>query len=199
MSLQDKIAPQAEHSKIISYRDLVVWSRAMDLVEACYKLTKQLPQSEIYGLSSQIRRAAVSVPANIAEGHERRNLGEYLQHLSIANGSLKELETHLLIGGGQEGATSFDDVPGKCQVVLDSPARAISGQCAKAPSLIDCQCATGRRNQDRIQWPRIVEELALARFAAAWFRNDRHSLLPISKGPHALLDRIARASRLPRA
>jgi len=71
----------------------------MDLVEACYRLTKNLPQSEIYGLSSQIRRAAVSIPANIAEGHGRRSLGEYTQHLSIANGSLKELETHLMIAG----------------------------------------------------------------------------------------------------
>jgi four helix bundle protein len=63
------------------------------------KLTKRITQSEIYGLTSQIRRAAVSIPANIAEGHGRRHLGEYIQHLSIANGSLKELETHLLIAG----------------------------------------------------------------------------------------------------
>ena len=97
VSSEGKMMGPAEQPKIVSYRDLVVWTRAMDLVEACYKLTKQLPQSEIYGLSSQIRRAAVSVPANIAEGHGRRNPGEYLQHLSIANGSLKELETHLLI------------------------------------------------------------------------------------------------------
>src|ERR1700676_5001621 len=99
MSSDGKIAGSLQRPKVISYRDLIVWTRAMDLVEACYKLTRQLPQSEIYGLSSQIRRAAVSVPANIAEGHGRRNLGEYLQHLSIANGSLKELETHLLIAG----------------------------------------------------------------------------------------------------
>jgi four helix bundle protein len=97
MSSEGKSTGPAQQPKITSYRDLFVWTRAMDLVEACYKLTKELPQSEIYGLSSQIRRAAVSIPANIAEGHGRRNLGEYLQHLSIANGSLKELETHLLI------------------------------------------------------------------------------------------------------
>lgn len=77
----------------------MVWVRAMDLVEVCYKLSMQFPQSEIYGLTSQTRRAAVSIPANIAEGHGRKNLGEYLQHLSISNGSLKELETHLLIAG----------------------------------------------------------------------------------------------------
>lgn len=80
-----------------SYRDLKVWDKAMDLVVESYKLTSQLPKSEIYGLSSQIQRAAVSVPANIAEGHGRDHLGDYLRHLSFANASLKELETHLLI------------------------------------------------------------------------------------------------------
>ena len=86
-----------EKREIANYRDLLVWSRARDLVEVCYKLSARFPQSEMYGLTSQLRRAAVSVPANIAEGHGRRNLGEYMQHLSIANGSLKEVETHLLI------------------------------------------------------------------------------------------------------
>ena len=97
MSMQSNILPQIERTKITSYRDLVVWARAMDIVEMCYKLSKQIPQSEIYGLTIQIRRAAVSIPANIAEGHGRKTLGEYIQHLSVANGSLKELETHLLI------------------------------------------------------------------------------------------------------
>ena len=83
--------------QVNSYRDLRVWQQAMDLVEECYQLTKKLPSTKIYGLVSQIQRAAVSIPANIAEGKGRANLGEYLYHLSVANGSLMELETHILI------------------------------------------------------------------------------------------------------
>ena len=80
-----------------SYRDLLVWQKAVDLVADCYGVAKQLPRSEIYGLVTQLQRAAVSIPANIAEGHGREHLGDYLRHLSIANGSLMELETHILI------------------------------------------------------------------------------------------------------
>ncbi|MGH9433421.1 MAG: four helix bundle protein [Terriglobia bacterium] len=79
------------------YKDLKVWARAMSLVEESYKLTKLLAKNEEYGLAAQIRRAAVSIPANIAEGHGREHLGDYLHHLSVANGSLMELETHFLI------------------------------------------------------------------------------------------------------
>ncbi|WP_324282947.1 four helix bundle protein [Cyanobacterium aponinum UTEX 3221] len=82
-----------------SYRDLTVWQKSMDLVVICYQLTSQFPKTEIYGLSSQIQRAAVSIPANIAEGKGRNHLGDYIRHLSMANGSLKELETHLMIVG----------------------------------------------------------------------------------------------------
>ncbi|AFZ55397.1 four helix bundle protein [Cyanobacterium aponinum] len=82
-----------------SYRDLTVWQKSMDLVVICYQLTSQFPKTEIYGLSSQIQRAAVSIPANIAEGKGRNHLGDYIRHLSMANGSLKELETHLMIIG----------------------------------------------------------------------------------------------------
>ncbi|WP_342597657.1 four helix bundle protein [Cyanobacterium aponinum UTEX 3222] len=82
-----------------SYRDLTVWQKSMDLVVICYQLTSLFPKTEIYGLSNQIQRAAVLILANIAEGKGRNHLGDYIRHLSMANGSLKELETHLMIVG----------------------------------------------------------------------------------------------------
>jgi four helix bundle protein len=78
-----------------SFRDLRVWHATMDLMDIVYELTRTIPKSEVYGLSSQIQRAAVSVPANIAEGHTRHNLREYLHFLSIARSSLAEVETYL--------------------------------------------------------------------------------------------------------
>jgi four helix bundle protein len=82
---------------INSYRDLRVWQDAMTLAESCYRLTRQFPRDEVFGLTSQIRRAAGSIPANIAEGHGRENTGSFVQHLRISQGSLKEMETHLLL------------------------------------------------------------------------------------------------------
>src|SRR6266850_5911802 len=82
---------------IRDYRDLEVWQKAMDLVADCYTVTKQFPREELYGLTAQLRRSAVSVPSNIAEGRGRRGIGGFLYHLSVANGSLVELETQLLI------------------------------------------------------------------------------------------------------
>jgi four helix bundle protein len=67
----------------------------MTLAETCYRLTGQFPRDELFGLTSQVRRAAASVPANIAEGHGRENTGNFIQHLRISQGSLKEMETHL--------------------------------------------------------------------------------------------------------
>ena len=77
------------------FRELRVWQQGMDLVEAVYRATEGFPKHEVYGLARQLRRAAVSVPANIAEGHCREHLKEYLNFLSIAQGSLAELETEL--------------------------------------------------------------------------------------------------------
>jgi len=83
---------------IQSHKDLRVWREAMDLAEACYLLSAHFPRDEAYGLTAQARRSAVSIPANIAEGYGRENKGSYVQFLKVAQGSLKELETHLLLG-----------------------------------------------------------------------------------------------------
>lgn len=80
-----------------SHRDLLVWQKAMDLVTECYSAARKFPWNERFGLTSQLQRAAVSVPANIAEGRGRGATGAYLNHLSIASGSLAELDTHLVL------------------------------------------------------------------------------------------------------
>lgn len=82
-----------------NYSELVAWQKAMDLVERIYAATKKFPKEELYGLTSQIRRAAVSIPSNIAEGQGRKSTKEFLHHLSIAYGSLREVETQVLIAG----------------------------------------------------------------------------------------------------
>jgi four helix bundle protein len=82
---------------IRSYRDLKVWQLAMNLAEAAYRLAQTMPATEIYGLTSQIRRSAASVPANIAEGYGRESAGSYVHFLKTARGSLRELETHILL------------------------------------------------------------------------------------------------------
>jgi four helix bundle protein len=84
-------------SPISSYRDLRVWQIAIELAVDCYATTRAFPQSELYGLTSQVRRSATSIAANISEGYGRDNKGSYLQFLRIAQGSLKELETHVII------------------------------------------------------------------------------------------------------
>lgn len=83
--------------EIRSYKDLIVWQKAMDLVALVYQATKRFPREETYGLSSQLRRAAVSVPSNIAEGQARQSTAEFRNFLSVARGSLAEVETQLLI------------------------------------------------------------------------------------------------------
>jgi four helix bundle protein len=84
-------------NEIRSYQDLKVWQEGMNLAEACYEITMTFPKAELYGMTSQIRRASASIPANIAEGYGREYRSEYIQFLRIAQGSLKELETHLLL------------------------------------------------------------------------------------------------------
>ncbi len=85
-----------------SYKELEVWQKAMLLVGAIYRITDGFPKDERFGLTQQMRRAAISIPANIAEGYGRKHRGDYLHHLSISTGSLYELDTHtdiaLLLG-----------------------------------------------------------------------------------------------------
>lgn len=83
----------------VSYRDLKVWQRAIDLAETCYEATRVFPREEAYGLTSQMRRCSVSIAANIAEGYGRDSDGSFVQFLRIAQGSLKELETHVIVSG----------------------------------------------------------------------------------------------------
>jgi four helix bundle protein len=78
-----------------SYQELEVWKVAMDLAAECYRVTQAFPSDELFGMTSQIRRSAASIPANIAEGQGQEHTKDFLNHLSIARGSLKELETHL--------------------------------------------------------------------------------------------------------
>jgi four helix bundle protein len=82
-------------ASIESHRDLIVWRKSMDLAVAAYRLTGSFPVDERYGLTSQIRRSCASIPANIAEGYGRESAGAYAQQLKVAQGSLKEFETHV--------------------------------------------------------------------------------------------------------
>jgi four helix bundle protein len=86
-----------DRAAVRSYRELVAWQRSMDLVEVVYAATRSGPKEEAYGFTSQIRRAVVSVPSNIAEGQGRSSTREFLHHLSIAYGSLLEVETQALV------------------------------------------------------------------------------------------------------
>jgi four helix bundle protein len=78
---------------ITSFKDLIVWQKSMDLIELIYQVTEKLPSKENFGLISQMQRASISIPSNIAEGYGRQSSGSYGQFLSIARGSLFELET----------------------------------------------------------------------------------------------------------
>ena len=84
-------------SEIKDFKDLKIWEKGMIIAERCYSLTKKFPKEETYGMTQQIRRSSVSIPANIAEGYGRRSSGDYSRFLNIAQDSVNELETHLLL------------------------------------------------------------------------------------------------------
>jgi four helix bundle protein len=94
-----QLAAGEDRMTITNYQDLIAWQKAMDLVVLLYRLTAGFPQEERFGLTAQMRRAAVSIPSNIAEGQGRRSDGIFKQHLSIAHGSIRELETQTLLSG----------------------------------------------------------------------------------------------------
>ncbi len=93
------------------YKDLLVWQKSMDLVVSVYTLTRSFPPFEVYGLSSQMQRAAVSIPSNIAEGFERGTAGEFARFLSIASGSVAELETQIVIAKRLGHIQDVDQTP----------------------------------------------------------------------------------------
>ena len=94
--------------EIKNHKDLEVWKKSMDLVSNIYKITESFPNKELYGLTNQIRRAAVSVPSNIAEGAARNSKKEFIQFLYIALGSLSELETQIIIANRLEYLNNLD-------------------------------------------------------------------------------------------
>ena len=104
---------------IRSYRDLRVWQRGMDLVAEVYEVTREFPQEERFGLTSQMRRSAISVPSNIAEGFGRESNGDFARFLRVAQGSLKELETQLLVSQRLDmlAADDADATLGKCDEI----------------------------------------------------------------------------------
>ncbi len=110
---------------VSSYRQLVVWQKAIELVLEIYRATQDFPKEEMYGLTSQLRRAAVSVPSNIAEGQGRFSTGEFKQFLGHAKGSLFELQTQVVIG--QKLGYLKDKVAGRLVEASDEVGRMLSG------------------------------------------------------------------------
>lgn len=113
------------NKKIVSHKDLLVWQKAMDLVSVIYTLTRNFPKDEIYGLSSQLKRAAISIPSNIAEGRIRSGTKEFLHFLRIALGSVAELDTQLEIARREKfiSETRYTEVMNR----VDEIGRMLSG------------------------------------------------------------------------
>lgn len=104
--------------KINSFKDLLVWQKAMDISVELYKLTANFPQYEVHGLTNQIRRASNSISLNIAEGHGQRSTKSYINHLNISRGSLSELESGLLLGI-RLGFTSEEECTGIFELISE--------------------------------------------------------------------------------
>ena len=109
---------------IRNYADLIAWQKAMALAESVYKTTSNMPREELYGLTSQMRRAAVSIPSNIAEGEGRRTHGEFLHMLSISYGSLRELETQTVLAN-------------RLHFIQDNDARTVMEECGEVGRLLN--------------------------------------------------------------
>jgi len=101
---------------IESYQDLQTWKLGMEIAVECYQVTRSFPREELFGLTSQIRRASSSIPSNIAEGYGRESTRDYIRFLQIAQGSLKETETHLILSTKVSLSTShrIDPILDKC-------------------------------------------------------------------------------------
>lgn len=108
-----------------SYRDLEVWKLTMDLASQAIEVTRAFPSDERFGLASQLRRSAVSVPSNIAEGWGRGNTGDYIRFLRISNGSLKELETQILLS--QRAGYMTDELATGMLAICDRAGRMLRG------------------------------------------------------------------------
>lgn len=105
------------NESIKNHKDLNVWKKSMDLVTSIYKSTRTFPQEELYGLTSQMRRASVSIPSNIAEGAARNSKKEFMQFLYISLGSLSELETQLLIANNLNYLQDIDQITERIGIV----------------------------------------------------------------------------------
>lgn len=114
---------QTKHTKVKSYKELIVWQKAMELSLSVYRLTDKFPKSEQFGLINQIRRAVVSIPSNIAEGWARKGLGEYIHFLYVSYASASELETQLILSkklnlGDKESYTKIESLLLEVQKLL---------------------------------------------------------------------------------
>ena len=133
MSDEISILAPAIKPKPQSYRDLLVWQKGILLAKVVYRLTAKLPSEERYGLISQMRRAAVSVPSKIAEGQARKSTAEFIQFISIAEGSVAELDTQLFLSielGFLKGAEAGDcqELIGKLRRMLNALRRRLAGE-----------------------------------------------------------------------